>query len=44
MSGGSDCRNPCRYGIVEDTYAAVRVAPLTFVNINYLWVVLQRVL
>jgi len=44
MPDGSDYRNPYSYGIVEDTYAAVCIAPLTFVDINYLWVVLQRVL
>lgn len=44
MPDGSDYRNPCRYGIVGDTYAAVCIAALTFVDINYLWVVLPRVL
>jgi hypothetical protein len=43
MSDGSDYRNPC-YGTVEDTYAAVCIAALTFVDVSYLWVVLPRVL
>jgi len=44
MPDGSDYRNHCRYGIVENTYAAVCIAALTFVDINYMWVVLPRVL
>lgn len=44
MPDGIDYRNHCRYGTVEDTYAAVCIAALTFVDINYLWVVLPRVL
>ena len=44
MPDGSDYRNPCRYGTVEDTYTAVCIAALIFVDINYLWVVLMRIL
>jgi hypothetical protein len=34
MPDGSDNRNRYRYGTVEDTYAAVFIAALTFVDIN----------
>jgi len=44
MPDGIDYRNHWRYGTVENTYAAVCIAALTFVDINYLWVVLPRVL